>query len=225
MNSTIKTPETQEKARVPWYSYLVLVFTMLFLSGVMGDLEGPLRCLDFDNIMGSFGALGTGTAEGLKLASNFRGTGGSGVKDGFIFALTIGPGIALAFGIIEIYNVYGGAKAAEKLFGPIMKFLLGLPGGAVLALISNLTASDAAAGIARNLHDNGMITRKQNLVITAFMYPGAAILVNYYILSPMVAHVMGDIPLILPLVVIICMKFVAATIMRVFVSFKMKEEN
>lgn len=224
MNSTTHAPELLEKKKVHWYSYLVLVLTLLCLSGILKDVEGPLACLDFTNLLGTFGKLGTSTVEGVSFASNFTGNGGVGAKHGFLFALTIGPGIALAFGIIEIFNVYGGNEAAEKIFGPIMRLLLGLPGSAVLALVSNLTSADAGAGITRSLHDQRIISKKQNLIMNIFMYPGASIIVNYYMFAPMLFPFL-EIPVFVPLAVIIVMKFVIAVLMRIFCAFAMKKEE
>lgn len=224
MSSNNPATETVEKKKVPWYSYVALVLTLLCLTGALKNVEGPLACLDFTNLLGSFGKLGTSTVEGVTLASDFTGTGGVGVKHGFIFAFTIGPAIALAFGVIELYNAYGGNAAAEKVFGPIMKVLLGLPGSAVLGVIGNLTSSDAGALVARSLHDQGLIDRTQNMTMTAFMYPGAAILVNYYMLGPMIFPAL-EIPLFVPLVVIIVMKIVAAVLVRIFFSIKSKKEE
>lgn len=77
--------DNASKKRVPWYAYLTLFLTTLFLSGLLTKVEGPLSALDFTNVLGSFGKLGTvGKDSGVILASNFKGIGGIGVQDGFL---------------------------------------------------------------------------------------------------------------------------------------------
>lgn len=49
----------QEEVKVKWYGYLVLFLGILFFSGLMKDAPGPLKALDFNNVLGSFGKLGT----------------------------------------------------------------------------------------------------------------------------------------------------------------------
>jgi len=224
MSSTNENLQTPEKKKIKISSYVALFLTLAFLSGFFKNMTGPLAALDLTNVLGSFGKLGTVTLEeGVKLASNFRGTGGAGVKDGFMSVIEVAPTIILCFGIIELYNAFGGSDAAEKLFGPIMRFFLGVPGAAVPALVSNLTSSDASAGLCRSLHDEGRINQKENIIITSFLYSAASPLVNYYLICAIVFPYI-EVPLAIPMLVMIAMKFVGPAVLRFFFMFTAKKE-
>jgi hypothetical protein len=58
----------------------------------------------------------------------FRGTGGTGAKDGFLFALELAPSVILSLGIIAVTEGLGGLRAAQQLMTPILRPLLGVPG-------------------------------------------------------------------------------------------------
>ncbi|EHC47800.1 hypothetical protein LTSEINV_6309 [Salmonella enterica subsp. enterica serovar Inverness str. R8-3668] len=117
--------------------YLAFFLTIIFFSGVFSGSEGWWRVFDFTVLNGSFGhVIGTQT---------FRGAGGTGAKDGFLFALELAPSVILSLGIIAITDGLGGLRAAQQLMTPILKPLLGIPGICSLALIANLQNTDAAA--------------------------------------------------------------------------------
>ncbi|HBI0542043.1 TPA: hypothetical protein KYK53_001593 [Salmonella enterica subsp. enterica serovar Dublin] len=61
--------------------YLAFFLTIIFFSGVFSGSEGWWRVFDFTVLNGSFGHV-TGT-------QTFRGAGGTGAKDGFLFALEL----------------------------------------------------------------------------------------------------------------------------------------
>ncbi|TGC46865.1 hypothetical protein C9F03_18115, partial [Salmonella enterica subsp. enterica serovar Enteritidis] len=69
--------------------------------------DGWGRVCDFTVLNGSFGHL-TGT-------QTFRGAGGTGAKDGFLFALELAPSVILSLGIRAITGGLGGLRAAEQL--------------------------------------------------------------------------------------------------------------
>ena len=75
--------------------------------------------VDFSNLQGAFGKITEG--------SNFKGSGGTSAKEGFLFALTLAPTVMVAMGLIQIFENYGALKAAERLLTPIMKPILGHP--------------------------------------------------------------------------------------------------
>lgn len=212
------------KKKVPIAGIIALILTMVILSGLMADAAGPLKALDFTNLLGSFGKLGTVAEDGaVTLAKDFRGTGGAGPKDAYMGVFQIAPGIIVAFGIIELYNTYGGAAAAEFLFGKIIRRLMGVPGGAVPAFVANLTSSDASAGILRTLVDAKAITREELIVSTSFCFSAASPLVNFYMMLALVFPYL-EIPLFVPLLVIIIMKFVGALILRAYFALTKKKE-
>ena len=91
---------TTNKVRIS--GYIALVLAIIFFSGLLKDAESFLKFFDFTNVLGSFGKLGTISDDAGKLASNFRGTGGTGVRDGWLFALTLTPAVMLALGVVKI---------------------------------------------------------------------------------------------------------------------------
>ena len=106
------------KIKVPWYGYVVFILAILLFSGVFSSSEGILRALDFNVLSGSFGQIPTDKA------MSFRGAGGSGAKDGFLFALELIPAVILALGIVNVIDGLGGLKAAQKIMNPLLKPLL-----------------------------------------------------------------------------------------------------
>ena len=107
--------ELHEKVHVGIGGYIALVLAVLFFSGIFQDAEGPIAAFDFSNLCGAFGNLGTLTEGSGTLAENFRGTGGSGARDGFLFAITLLPPVMFALGVVKIVENYGGLRAAHDL--------------------------------------------------------------------------------------------------------------
>lgn len=87
--------------------YLAFFLTIIFFSGVFSGSEGWWRVFDFTVLNGSFGHV-TGT-------QTFRGAGGTGAKDGFLFALELAPSVILSLGIIAITDGLGGLRAAQSI--------------------------------------------------------------------------------------------------------------
>ena len=55
-------------------------------------------------------------ADGIHTAmANFRGKGGSGAIDGFMFALTLVPTVMFALAMITVFDHYGALKAARQM--------------------------------------------------------------------------------------------------------------
>ena len=107
-----------------------------------------------------------------RLAS-FRGSGGTGARDGFVFALTLLPALIFAIALIHVVEGYGGLKVAQKMLSPLLRPLLGIPGVCGLAMIANLQTTDAAAGMTKVLYEDG-------LVIMIFKFIGGNI-VRFYL--------------------------------------------
>lgn len=145
--------------------YLAFFLTIIFFSGVFSGSEGWWRVFDFTVLNGSFGHV-TGT-------QTFRGAGGTGAKDGFLFALELAPSVILSLGIIAITDGLGGLRAAQQLMTPILKPLLGIPGICSLALIANLQNTDAAAGMTKELAQEGEITERDKVIFAAWQTSGA----------------------------------------------------
>lgn len=224
----IKTQELNssenEKLQVKWYGYFVLIIGILFFSGLFKNATGPLKALDFNNVMGSFGKLGKLTMEGSTLAENFRGIGGSGPKDGWLYALTLLPSVMFALGVVKVIERFDGMKAAQKLLSPLLMPLMGLPGTAGLTLITSIQSTDAAAAMTKELSDRGYISEKQKAIFCAFQFSGASVITNFFASGAALFPFIGDIPIFKPLLLIIIMKFVGANMMRLWIMKFDKEE-
>ena len=197
------------KIKVPWYGYVVFILAILLFSGVFSSSDGILRALDFNVLSGSFGQIPTDKA------MSFRGAGGSGAKDGFLFALELIPAVILALGIVNVIDGLGGLKAAQKIMNPLLKPLLGVPGISALANIANMQSTDAAAGMVKELKDNNLITDKERSIIIAYRTSGSAFITNYFS-SGAAAFSILMAPIIVPIFVIFVFKIVGANLMRLY---------
>ena len=214
----------QETLQVKWYGYLVLVIGILFFSGVFQNASGALKALDFNNVMGAFGKLGDMAEESGTLAANFRGIGGSGPKDGWLYALTLLPSVMFALGVVKIIERLDGMKAAQKLLSPLLRPLMGLPGTAGLTLITSIQSTDAAAAMTKELGDRGYITEKQKAIFCAFQFSGASVITNFFASGAALFPFIGKVPIYKPLLLIIVLKFVGANVMRFWLYKFDKEE-
>jgi nucleoside recognition membrane protein YjiH len=160
----------EAEERVTWKGWVALFILILMFSGLFENAEGPIRALDLSNLIGQFGTIGEG--------GNFRGAGGTGARDGFLFTLTLIPTTCLAVGLIDLVEHLGGLKAAAKLFNPILRPLLGIPGISGLAFVSSFTSSDIAAFMTKQLVDNGHMTDDERTVFVAYQYAGSAVILN-----------------------------------------------
>ncbi|WP_278847970.1 hypothetical protein [Megamonas hypermegale] len=207
-----KQKNNDVKISVPWYGYVVFVLAILLFSGIFSSSDGVLRALDFNVLNGSFGQIPTDKA------MSFRGAGGSGAKDGFLFALELIPAVILALGIVNVIDGLGGLKAAQKIMNPLLKPLLGVPGISALANIANMQSTDAAAGMVKELKDNGLITDKERSIIIAYQTSGSAFITNYFSSGAAAFSIMLA-PIIVPIFVIFVFKIVGANLMRLYFKF------
>lgn len=63
---------------------------------------------------------------------------------------------------------------------PLLKPLLGVPGVSALANIANMQSTDAAAGMVKELVDEGKLTDKERSVIITYQTSGSAFVTNYF---------------------------------------------
>ena len=207
-----KQKNNDVKISVRWYGYVVFVLAILLFSGIFSSSDGVLRPLDFNVLNGSFGQIPT------HKAMSFRGAGGSGAKDGFLFALELIPAVILALGIVNVIDGLGGLKAAQKIMNPLLKPLLGVPGISALANIANMQSTDAAAGMVKELKDNCLITDKERSIIIAYQTSGSAFITNYFSSGAAAFSIMLA-PIIVPIFVIFVFKIVGANLMRLYFKF------
>ena len=212
-----------EQVSVRWYGYIVLILTILFFSGIFSSAEGPIKALDFTNISGSFGSLGEITEDAGTLASDFRGTGGSGARDAWLFALTLVPAVMLALGVVKVVEHLDGLRAAQKLLTPLLMPLLGIPGICGLTLIASLQSTDAGASMTAELFQDGMIDENQKTIFASFQFSAGATLTNY-LSSCAALFPFLSVPIIIPLVVVFVFKFFGANLTRIYLYKFCKEE-
>ncbi len=152
-------------------SMIALGFAIVFFSGAMQSNEW-WGIFDFTTLNGAFGRIGD--------LGSFRGAGGGGARDGFIFAFTLVPTVMFAMAMIEVLEHYGALDAARQLLSYILRPLLGVPGESGLALIASLQSTDAGSSITRGLLDEGKLTKDEGDVFTMFQFSGGAMLVNFF---------------------------------------------
>lgn len=212
---------TTNKVRIS--GYIALVLAIIFFSGLLKDAESFLKFFDFTNVLGSFGKLGTISDDAGKLASNFRGTGGAGARDGWLFALTLTPAVMLALGIVKIVEDLDGLKAAQKLMTPLLRPLMGIPGICGLALVASLQSTDTGGAMTKELYDNGSINDKERLIFCSFQLTAGALLTNY-LSSGAALFAFLDVPILVPLIVVIVFKLISTNIVRIYANHMIKEE-
>lgn len=197
--------------QVTWKGYLALIFAIVFFSGALAAQKGWMQIFDFASISGSFGTMKD------PIKNTFMGIGGSGAKEGFLFALSLFPGVIFALGIIQLIEHYGGLKAAQKLLTVVLRPLFGLPGISGLAIITNLQSTDASAGMVKALFEGGEMTDKERAIFCGWAFTGGGTITNYFAI---VAGIFSffTVPIGLPLAVVFCFKVFGANLMRLYVK-------
>lgn len=214
----MNNPEKKSSVQVTWIGYAAFFFAILLFSGIFSSSDGWMRVFDFNVLNGSFGKI-----EGAEKAFTFRGAGGSGARDGFMFALELIPAVVLALGLVNVIDGLGGLKAAQKLMTPILKPLLGVPGICALANIANMQSTDAAAGMIKELVDAGEVTDDERSVIIAYQTSASAFITNYFSSGAAVFSFML-VPIIVPILVMLLFKIIGANLMRLYLKTVFKKQ-
>ena len=226
---------TNEGRKVGIGSYVALAFAVVFFSGLMQSNEW-YGVLDFTTLNGAFGQVAhsvTETADGVQAATtSLRGKGGSGARDGFIFAFTLIPTVMFALGMINVLEHYGALDAARKLLTPLLRPLMGIPGNSGLALIASLQSTDAGAAMTRQLKDEKHLTKREVDVFTMFQFTAGAAIVNFFSSGAVLFTLTNsDGSLAVPssiglaVVVMFAFKFIGANIFRVYLNMTEGKEE
>ena len=182
MSNNTNTPAVDQN-QVGIGGYISLIFASVFFSGLCASKQW-WGIFDFTTVNGAFGQLVSGVTEtdgAIKTAmTTFRGKGGSGAIDGFMFALTLVPTVMFALAMITIFDHYGALRAARKLLTPVLRPLLGIPGGATLALIASLQSTDGGAALTRQLKDSGELTEREINIFASFQMTADACITNFF---------------------------------------------
>lgn len=199
----------KEEIKLTWKSWLALIFLIVTFSGALMNAPAPWKAFDFQVLVGKFGIIGDGL--------NFQGKGGFGAREGFLFALVLIPTLMLALGLIAVAESMGALQAAEKLFRPLLRPLMGLPGMAGIAFVSSITSSDAGAIMTKTLFDEKHITDDERTIFAAYQYAGSAPVTNTVGLG---APLLGIslLPVGVVILVIIFVKIVGANLVRVYLN-------
>ena len=220
-----QTQLQKDRERNGFGAYFSLIFACIFFSGVLQSSEW-WGVFDFSTLKGAFGKVVVGLSGGADgtaahaVMGNFRGRGGNGAFDGFMFALTLFPAVMFAIGMVTVFEHYGALKAAGRMMTPIMRPILGLPGVVVLSLITTLQAIDAGAAMTKGLEETKQMTHIEVLRSTAFQITSGGCLTNFFssgaVLFTLVAADGRSIPLTMgfTFLVILACKFINSFIMR-----------
>ena len=100
---------------------------------------------------------------------------------------------------------------------PVLRPLLGIPGVCSLALIANLQNTDAAAGMTKEMAEEGIITEQERAIFACWQTSGSACITNYFS-SGAALFTVVTVPVITPLAVIVVFKFVGANLLRLWIA-------
>lgn len=194
--------------------YIALIFAVIFFSGLLSDKENWASAFDYSTLTGNFGTMSKETA-------TFRGIGGTGAMDGFLFSITLMPAVILALGIINVLDKLGALRAAQRLLTPLMRPIMGVPGVGAFVCVTGLQSSDAGASIIKEARETGMITEKERFILATWLFSASGIMVNYFGSGAALFDAL-TVPIIVPLLVIIAGKFIGANIVRIVLNIKYK---
>ena len=181
MSDTTQQHPAAEKAGIG--AYISLICAIIFFSGLCASSHW-WGIFDFTTMNGGFGKLVSSVTQNGDAVSttmaNFRGKGGSGAIDGFMFALTLVPTVMFALAMITIFEHYGALRAARQLLTPVLRPLIGLPGSCTLALIASLQSTDGGAALTRQLKDAGELDDREINIFATFQMTADACITNFF---------------------------------------------
>ena len=207
----------QKTNKVGIKGWLALLVLCIMFSGVLKDVEGPLKALDFSNLVGSWGKIG-------ESGQNFIGKGGTGAREGMMQALSLIPAIAFAVAVVDVVTQLGAMDAGVKVFTPLLKPLLGIPGECGIAFVSTFTSSDVGSVMTRDLYNEGKINEKERAIFTAYQYAGSAVVLNTIntqaALLPIILFATGPV-----IVVLFVCKLLGANLVRLILTLQEKKHK
>ncbi len=207
----------QKTNKVGIKGWLALLVLCIMFSGVLKNVEGPLKALDFSNLVGAWGKIG-------ESGQNFIGKGGTGAREGMMQALSLIPAISFAVAIIEVVTQLGAIDAGVKVFTPLLRPLLGIPGECGIAFVSSFTSSDVGSVMTRDLYNEGKISEKERAIFTAYQYAGSAVVLNTIntqaALLPIILFATGPV-----IVVLFVCKLLGANLVRLILTLQEKKHK
>ena len=207
----------QKTNKVGIKGWLALLVLCIMFSGVLKNVEGPLKALDFSNLVGAWGKIG-------ESGQNFIGKGGTGAREGMMQALSLIPAISFAVAIIEVVTQLGAIDAGVKVFTPLLRPLLGIPGECGIAFVSSFTSSDVGSVMTRDLYNEGKISEKERAIFTAYQYADSAVVLNTIntqaALLPIILFATGPV-----IVVLFVCKLLGANLVRLILTLQEKKHK
>ena len=194
--------------------YMALFVVIAFFAGLFPLVSDSLSILDFNHLIGRFGIIGQQDAPGC---ATFIGRGGTAVRHGFLFSISVIPAVMFALGVVNAADTFGALRAAQRLLTPLMRPLLGLPGGAALALITSTQSSDAGAALTRRIYDEGIINDRERAIFSAFQFSSASCVTVYLSSAPAFSQGL-TIPFLAPVGVLLVFKVFGANLMRLWLA-------
>ena len=201
----------RQGAKLSIMGYITLIGAFLILSGLLASGPNWLKAFDFNSLSGEFGTIKAAAK------STFLGAGGTGARQGFLFGLTLIPGVMLSLGIMSVVEQTGGLEIARRWLNPVMRPIFGLPGCASLAMIASMQSTDAGASLTKIFYEQGEMTDKERIIFTQYELSGSAAINNYITIGSATFAVIL-VPMILPLAVILVMKVIGANITRMILK-------
>lgn len=152
---------THTQQKVGWGGYLAFYYDYPF-SGMFAKSTEWWRVFDFTVLNGAFGQI---NAAG-DTAVSFRGSGGWEPKTASYSRLSWHLPSFFHSGLFPSPKDWG-LRAAQQLMTPVLRPLLGIQGVCSLALIANLQNTDAAAGMTKEMAEEGIITEQERAILPA----------------------------------------------------------
>lgn len=208
--------QNERDYKVTWKGWLSLAILIIAFSGIFTKADGPLRALDFQVLTGDFGLVAKGII--------FTGKGGTGARDGFMFALTLFPTLMFALGCIQVAESLGALRAAEILFRPILRPFMGIPGASGLAFVSSFTSSDVAAVMTKGLAEDKMMTDEERTIFVAYQYAGSAPITNTFGTGAALLPI-TVLPVGIVIALIFVVKVIGANLVRLYLKWQLSKSK
>ena len=203
--------QQQDEYKVTWKGWLSLAILVLSLSGILTKAEPPWKALDFMVLMGNFGEVSKGVI--------FAGKGGAGARDGFMFAITLIPTVMFALGIIQVAESLGALRAAEIIFRPLLRTMMGIPGVSGLAFVSSFTSSDVGAVMTKGLVEDKLMTDDERTIFVAYQYAGSACVANTFGTGGPLLPI-SVLPVGVIILLIFIVKIIGANLVRLYLKWE-----
>ena len=212
---------------------IAFIFACVFFSGVMKS-DQWWGVFDFLTMAGSFGhvvhQVDTTLLEGqvtevVASTTSFRGKGGSGARDGFIFALTLAPMVIFAMGIFAVIESMGALDVARRLMEPLFRPLLAIPGIAGLTALGSFQTVDVGAAMTNDLLNKKHLNAREKLFFTQFQFCAGGWLTNFLMTGSVLLALSAEDGSVsatsigLVLIVNLLMKVFATNLLRAYVHF------